>query len=960
MYSVSQDYLDALDAPIQTYRLTGTVGAVPFTEDNIISLTIDNQVSEGSEVKLGSVYVGELNAVFSGLTIARGSWVGKVITLSEGLLTDADLDTYEDVPLGVFTIAEAKHTLEGVEVVAYDAMASFDKTFSLDQTNGAAFSLLSLSCTECGVTLGNTQAQIEALPNGNTTLYLYSGNDIETWRDFISWIAQTTCTVATIGRDGKLYLRRYSVTSAASIDEQHRFSGCAFSDFTVKYTATICTVPEENLARYASVTPDDGLTYTLGTNPFMQGSDGETLQQNLTNAFSLVQLVPFSAQMLGGAIYDLCDCLTFTGGVAAGAVVGVMGYSYTYNGGYKVEGYGSNPALADAKSKADKDISGIVSQMDLDKPRIFAYTNASAITISDGETATVAYLHVVAKKMTRFVLQLEVNHTAETTETETASTYTNNDLNITGKIYINDVLQDFAPVEVEQDGKQGYSLTFTEQVPVQGMEVRVDLTCAGGNISVAIGDVQAYLMGPGFDDYRIESITVASLPNNLFPYGFVNFDGLVINGVFNDGSQSDVTDDCVITPSEGTAIPGDAVKVSMSANYNNGQFVEDFDAPVNDLFTFLRENQGTLFTTQYADHVFIKNGDDIFAIKESSAVNGNIRTFTLAYVQMAFDADHRPTTPSVKSNWQTAFTGSPTPTARYFRDGSKEYVLGSDASDVRYFDFDDLTNGTITATLHDDPRHSGRTLNSVKMNRDPYVLDGYVIYPWVYIYASDANGKGGYAYSVYSTGIDTYVRQEASTADMPLLENLVVNTEGNFEFVLNNDGTVTVNGLSFDTVNFLTRTELVTIDPGFTNASSITPKPIAGREDFVILYGSDGSMILFNCASLTFKAVTMPPNMTQITNLDEIRYISSEGVYLYFWKDSSLQYSGRIPIMYFSKDFETWHRGGTLLPVGELVTCGDSWGTNLVEDGEYIIGSCYNTNYDQIGFAAHIDADLGA
>ena len=485
MYSVSQDYLDALDAPIQTYRLTGTVGAVPFTEDNIISLTIDNQVSEGSEVKLGSVYVGELNAVFSGLTIARGSWVGKVITLSEGLLTDADLDTYEDVPLGVFTIAEAKHTLEGVEVVAYDAMADFDVLFSIDQTYGEPYDLLAIACSSCGVTLGNTQAQIEALPNGTETLYLYPENDIETWRDFVSWIAQTLAAVATINRSGELELRQYSTTSAASIDEQHRFSGCSFSDFSVKYTGASCVDIQNNTTRYTYVEPDNGLTYNLGSNPFLQAYGSDALQQNIIDDFATVILVPFSAQMLGGAIYDLCDCLTFTGGVAAGAVCGVMGYSYTYNGGYRVEGYGSNPALANAQSKTDKDIAGLLSRV-ADEIIYYDYVNSAAIHIGDGETKNVIDIRYVTIRDTHIDFHAEIKHTNDSALTVKATYLLN------GEPYY------YEPEQVEASGVNllHLLLPYKENANTLGRLI-VRLTADGGDIDIDAAEALAYLAGYG-------------------------------------------------------------------------------------------------------------------------------------------------------------------------------------------------------------------------------------------------------------------------------------------------------------------------------------------------------------------------------------------------------------------------------------------------------------------------------
>jgi hypothetical protein len=953
MYPVSQDYLDAIDLPVQRYRITGTVGSVSFTESNIVKgkLKITNKISEGSEVKIGSVYVGELRATFTGLGITRGQWVGKVITLSEGLYLPSE--AFEDVPLGVYTIAEAKHTLEGVEVVAYDAMSKMDKGFRIDQTNGEPFDLLSLACDKCGVTLAQTRGQIESFPNGGETFYLPSESDIETWRDFVSWIAQTLASVATINRDGELELRQYSTTSSATIDETQRFSGCSFSDFAVKYTGCSVVKVEESITHYVSVTPDDGLTYNLGQNPFLQADD-DTMQQALINSFSAVQLVPFSAQMLGGAVYDLGDCLTFTGGVAAGAKVGVMGYSYSYNGGYKVEGYGSNPDLANARSKTDKDISGLIGQMDMDKPRIFAYTNSTAVTIADGDEETVCYLHVVAKKMTRFVLQLEVNHLAETTEIETASTYTNTDLNITGKIYINDVLQDFSPVEVEQDGTQGYFLTFTEQVPQQGMEVRVDLACSGGSISVSIGDVQAYLMGPGFDDFKIESITVTSLPNNLFPYGLVNYDGLVIDGVFNDGSQLDVTDDCAITPAEGTAISGDAEVVHMSANYNNGQFTEEFDAPVNPLYTFKRQLYGTVFTTQYANHKLKKVNSKILAVKKNTATSGSEEQFTLSYVQLAFNADHYPIYPAVSSYWRQTFARN-TP-IHYFTFDDVEYVIGGNAADVKFFDYDTYADGSISAVIHDDPNYSAsRTVSSMVLPNTcrEIILDGYVIYTVANLFASDRQSAHvGYAYSKIENGqINTYFRQ-VSSADF-------TDIVGNYQYKILNNGNVEVYEVHFNTADLYTRRFVTTLEIGLVNAGG-APIEVSNREEYVMILDANDNIThkvaLINTDTMTFDVVDAPPLQWQSTDLEQISYIADKGIYVYFWKDSTLPYPGRTPVMYLSRDFKTWNRGGT--DSGGVVTCGGSWGTNLVEDGEYIVGTCYNGSYDQIAFAAHIDAEV--
>lgn len=952
MYSVSADYLTALSAPVKKFRLTGSVGSISFTQANIIDNTfsIVNRVSEGSEVKLGSVYIGQLKATFTGMNIARGAWLGKVITVSEGLqLAD---ESYEDVPLGVFTIAEAKHTLEGVEVVAYDAMANFDKRFSIDQTNGKAFSLLSYACTKCGVTLKNTQAQIEALPNGNTTLYLAPENDIETFRDFVSWITQTMASVATIGREGKLEIRQYSTTSDMSVDEQHRFSGCSFSDFAVKYTGCSVVRTEEGMTRYASVTPDDGLTYNLGSNPFFQGIDYSTLQQALINSFSTVALVPFSAQMLGGAIFDLCDCLTFTGGVAAGAVVGVMGYSYTYNGGYKVEGYGSNPDLANARNKTDKDITGLISQTDLDKPRIFAFTNAEAITIGDGQTKTVAYLHVVAKKKTRFVLQVEVNHTAETTETETTTAYGCTDLNITGKIYINDILQDFSPVEVEQDGVQGYFITFTEEVPQEGTEVRVDLTCSGGSISVALGDVEAYLMGPGFDDFKIESITVISVPSNLFPYGTVNYYGLEVDGVFNDGSQTDVTSDCTVTPSEGTAISGDAESVHFTVTYDD--FTEEFDAPVNPLFKVYGQDIGYLYSDPNNMPKYMeKTTDECFAIWTKTANGGSLTKYANVMYKNIVLNDERPTHQTIDSYWRATFTASSNSDkfVNLLRNGHKYYAdAGStDIDRIEWFDLSDRSSGTITPTIHDPGTYSG-AIENIRCTNLARFLDGYIVYPKLSVKVSGVqNRQNGVGYVVLGSGTaDIYVLNQSALDDSGTwFDDIRVRTDGS---------DLVIEKASFSTLTLLTYTTVARIEgEGDTVYSG---SGFVGESDYLMLLTTDKKIVVDTLGG-SYKVFESTEDGYKYIQL-RTTYDEDLGCFITMARDTTAQYTYRSHQMFFSYDLVNWFYGGYLAPVGNTDSFDLNNSTFMVKDGDVYVGAVSALQNGVVAFSLDILADIGA
>ena len=246
MYSVSDAFKTAIKQPVIQYDLSGTVGSVSFTQENIVSGTfhISNQCTDTNNIVLGSAYVGQLDATFTGLNINRNDWIDKVITVDVDVLVAPN--SHETVPMGIFTIKEVYHTAEGTQVKAYDNMYKFDKL--LDATrfdfNGEPYAFLQRICADCGVTLGMTQAQVEDLPNGEHTMYMCGcrkettdyASDVETYRDALFYLAQACACFATINRSGALELRKYRQGTTDTVTEMHRIAGAEFADYVTSYT----------------------------------------------------------------------------------------------------------------------------------------------------------------------------------------------------------------------------------------------------------------------------------------------------------------------------------------------------------------------------------------------------------------------------------------------------------------------------------------------------------------------------------------------------------------------------------------------------------------------------------------------------------------------------------------------------------------------------------------------------
>lgn len=394
MYGVSDTYKTAMHQAVQKFRLTGTVGTTDFTDENILagSFSITNQCCGNNEVQIGQVYVGELDATFLNLPLTRYSLKGMKITPSFGLML-AD-GSYEDLPLGVFNISEASWTMSGLVVKAYDNMSLLDKKCNTRQTTGTAYEMALLATEACGLTLGTTEAEFRTFANGTETFSLHAESDIETWRDFISWVAQTVGCNAMAGRDGSIIFRSYGQTVVDTLDEEHRFEGASFSDFETKYTGLSCVNLADQTTKYYHVENDDALVYNLGTNPLMQYGVDETkdaLRTNVLTALQQIDYVPFKVALIGNPAYDLMDVFSFSGGIAdAKKLFCMTKYNFKYNGGYEMEGVGENPVLASAKSKTDKNISGLLAQVEQGKLGITTFTNASAYAIATDDVKVIS------------------------------------------------------------------------------------------------------------------------------------------------------------------------------------------------------------------------------------------------------------------------------------------------------------------------------------------------------------------------------------------------------------------------------------------------------------------------------------------------------------------------------------------------------------------------------------------
>lgn len=344
MYPVSNAFLDAVKANNRKYYWTGRITTIAgtvyeFDQDDMVkgSGYITSQCCGSTEIELGTVYAAEMGiSLFS--EINRYTLEDAKVELFYHLQVAGG--SYERIPMGIFEVSEANRKAKFLEIKAYDYMVRFEKAFTSLESIGNAYDFMVLCSTACEVTLAQDRATIEAMPNGTENLSIYSDNDIETYRDVLFYVGQVLGGFFVINRAGELELRKYGNTPVLTVERKHRFTS-SFSDFITRYTAVSSTNLRTQIAEY----------YAL----------------------------------------DVGDVLSFSGGQAdATKYACITSNSIKIGGRQSIKCVGKNPKLSQAKSKNDKNISGLLAQIEAGKIGIHTFTNASAFTVADVDTKIIS------------------------------------------------------------------------------------------------------------------------------------------------------------------------------------------------------------------------------------------------------------------------------------------------------------------------------------------------------------------------------------------------------------------------------------------------------------------------------------------------------------------------------------------------------------------------------------------
>lgn len=429
MYSTSATFQTLIKEKIRKFYWSGTINTptpINFVNKNVLSGELVRSIS-GEKLEIGTVYASQLTLEMDLPSVNRYELYGMTLTLN------CELDGASDViPMGEFIITEALQSASKITITAFDNMIKFDDesfSASLNNTIQTPFAWLSQMCSECGVTLGNTSAEILAMPNGNRkTGFADSVADASTWRDVLGYLGAYLGGYAYIGRDGKLYIGQYKSISSDTIPANFRFSS-NLSDFRTTYDGLYATYKDGGLQEYVSNSNTGGIVLDIGTNPFLQFSDDTNRQnalQEIIDAWDGIYYVPYSSDMPLMPQYDPSDVITFTDNQADvydyGAITEI---TYTIGDVMHVMCSGDNPRLAEAQDRFTKTIAGLGKEYNNGQETgsknfwLLHTENTSAITVGNSKTkvAQIDWKQTVDVQRMGFMFTAEASLSATATVT---------------------------------------------------------------------------------------------------------------------------------------------------------------------------------------------------------------------------------------------------------------------------------------------------------------------------------------------------------------------------------------------------------------------------------------------------------------------------------------------------------------------------------------------------------------
>ena len=508
MIPVTENYLAAIRARTRTDRVTGHLTLTDGTELDLTaadlmsgSLSIDDQCVTGSELAFGCAYLGQVSLQLR-TALSRYAFYGGVLRLQYELqLADG---SWEAVPLGVYTIAEAERKALSVSVKGYDNVFRLQKALGGAVLQGDAYHMLAAIADGCGLTLGQSEEEILNL-NANAALacQLSSADGVSTYRDCAGAVAALLGGFVTADRQGRLVVRQFAAEPSRTLGPAER-SEAGISDFRCDYAAVTLTTTGGSFT--AGDAAGDGLILVIDDLPMAEKGLDATRQSMADGLWAVVKelgYTPAEITMPGDPSWEPGDRAALTD--AEGTVTAetlVTHFVWKYRGRQTLRGVGRNPHLGGTgDAKTERALRRLQSSTDAKQLIFYSFTNPAALEVTGNTEVPAVTLEFASVQQTSALFLAQMVLDAEPAQDESGA---EEELTLTVRYYLNAELLEFSPRQRLAKGAHTMALFYPfAEVPADSVErLSVRLVTGGGTVKIGKGAIRATVTGQGLAGER--------------------------------------------------------------------------------------------------------------------------------------------------------------------------------------------------------------------------------------------------------------------------------------------------------------------------------------------------------------------------------------------------------------------------------------------------------------------------
>lgn len=434
MQNVSQAYRDA----VQERAYDEVFGTITFVDPeidqisitpNILPLnavTISRQCVDNDELMFGGVFTNVLKLSIYTDKDRYAFYNAKiVIGYKIHIGYEDDEPVYEEVPLGIFTVADADRPQSDiVNLTAYDNITMLDVPLGDTQLSGTPWQVFQAIERMTGYELAFDETDLETFPNIQELVSASENDGLHTCRDVVKEVCQMLGCFALDDRTGKLALKQFSTVPDLELDISSWYSMTP-ADYKCNYIGVSITSRSGTYEKMDEEHPDRvGLVLTIPDAPAWDYGLAESQERKTEAIYDIITAIeytPATINMHDDPSFDCGDMLQLT--ARNGDVINtiITSIEWKFHSGMEIESVGINP-LIEGSSVSSSGTDRLVSQaVERSKIQFLNFTNLGEIVINNTNPVMIGTYHFTPTAVTTalFVATILIDAVVADTEEET-------------------------------------------------------------------------------------------------------------------------------------------------------------------------------------------------------------------------------------------------------------------------------------------------------------------------------------------------------------------------------------------------------------------------------------------------------------------------------------------------------------------------------------------------------------